>query len=102
MPVTKSARGALKQQQRRLKENKRTKRLYKKSIKSFKKDPKEEGLTQAFSQIDRAAKKNVIHQNKAARLKSQLAKLIRKNKPKPVVKSSTKSPHKTSPKAATA
>ena len=80
MPVTKSAQGALKQQQRRLKENKRTKRLYKKSIKDFKENPNGKNLSWAFSQIDRAAKKNVIHKNKAARLKTQLSKLAIKPK----------------------
>lgn len=33
----------------------------------------EEALAQAYKAIDKAAKKNIIHQNKAARLKSQLA-----------------------------
>ncbi|MBP8591587.1 30S ribosomal protein S20 [Candidatus Shapirobacteria bacterium] len=82
MPVTKSAQGALKQQQRRLRENKRIRRLYKESIKELKKNPNEKNLSKAFSQIDRAAKKNVIHKNKAARLKAQLSKLITKSETK--------------------
>ncbi len=100
MPVTKSAQGALKQQQRRLQENKRTKRLYKEAIKEFKKNPEEKNLARVFSQIDRAAKKNVIHKNKAARLKAQFSKLVIKPKTqsrkKSVSKSSSKTPKKSS------
>jgi len=100
MPVTKSAQGALKQQQRRLQENKRTKRLYKEAIKEFKKNPEEKNLARVFSQIDRAAKKNVIHKNKAARLKAQFSKLAIKPKTqsrkKSASKSSSKPPKKSS------
>jgi len=99
MPVTKSAQGALKQQQRRLQENKRTKRLYKKSIKDFKENPNEKNLSRAFSQIDRAAKKNVIHKNKAARLKTQLPKLVIKPKTQSRKKSASKSSSKTPKKS---
>ena len=33
-------------------------------------------LAQVFSQLDKAAKKNIIHKNKAANLKSQAAKHV--------------------------
>ena len=99
MPVTKSAQGALKQQQRRLQENKRTKRLYKEAIKEFKKNPEEKNLSRVFSQIDRAAKKNVIHKNKAARLKTQLSKLVSRPKTQGRKKSASKSSPKTSKKS---
>ncbi len=78
MPVTSSAKKALKQEKRRAKENKRTRRQYKEAIKSFLKKPGEKTLSLAYSLIDRAAKKNVIHANKAKRLKSKLAKIKRK------------------------
>ena len=74
MPVTKSAKKALKQQIRRGKENDKTRRAYKLVIKKFKKEPTPKNLSLAYSKIDRAAKKNVIHKNKAARLKAQLSK----------------------------
>ncbi|MBP8591615.1 30S ribosomal protein S20 [Candidatus Shapirobacteria bacterium] len=99
MPVTKSAQGALKQQQRRLQENKRTKRLYKEAIKEFKKNPEEKKLSWVFSQVDRAAKKNVIHKNKAARLKAQLSKLATKPKTQSRKKSASKSSSKTPKKS---
>jgi len=92
MPVTKSAKKALKQQIRRSKENKRIHRAYKLAIKKFKKEPTNKNLSWAYSKIDRAAKKNVIHKNKAARLKAQLSKLTAKSPTKK--KSSSKSPVK--------
>ena len=41
---------------------------------AFKKTLSAETLSMAFSRIDRAAKRGIMHRNKAARLKSQLAK----------------------------
>ncbi len=38
------------------------------------KKEKEKALAEAYKAIDKAVKKNVIHANKGARLKSQLAK----------------------------
>ena len=75
MPVTKSAQKALKQQHRRTKENRRTKQIYKKAIKECQENPTPATLAKAYSKIALAAKKNVIHANKAARLKKKLAKL---------------------------
>lgn len=75
MPVTKSAQKALKQQQRRAKENRRTRRIYKEAVKTCRENPTPDTLARAYSKIDLAAKKNVIHNNKAARLKKQLSKL---------------------------
>jgi len=74
VPVTKSAKKALKQQIRRGRENDKTRRAYKLTIKKFKNEPTPKNLSLAYSKIDRAAKKNVIHKNKAARLKAQLSK----------------------------
>ncbi len=39
---------------------------------------KEAFLESAYSSIDKAAKKNVIHKNKAARLKGRVSRLIAK------------------------
>lgn len=40
------------------------------------KKPTKKNLGSVFSELDRAAKKHVIHKNKAARLKSRLSKLV--------------------------
>lgn len=44
----------------------------------MKKLPSAENLSKAFSAIDTAVKRHIFHKNKAARLKSQLSKLIAK------------------------
>jgi small subunit ribosomal protein S20 len=47
-------------------------------IKSFRKSPTKKSLDKAFSALDKAAKRSIIHKNKAARLKSRLSKLVGK------------------------
>lgn len=44
------------------------------ALKAFSKKSSQDTLKEAQSAIDKAAKKNVIHKNKAARLKSRAAK----------------------------
>jgi small subunit ribosomal protein S20 len=82
MPVTKSAKKALRTSIRRHEENLLQKDAFKKAIKGVKKAivAVEGDLTALFSSaqstLDRAAKKHTIHPNKAARLKSRLAKRV--------------------------
>ena len=73
MPITKSAIKALKQS-----EVKRARNINKKrNIKAvIKKTTKAEEFSKAQSVIDRVAKTGYIHKNKAARLKSRLAKKL--------------------------
>jgi len=49
-----------------------------KAVVGKKKDEAAKLLPLAFKQLDKAAKKHVIHKNKAARLKSRLAKAAAK------------------------
>lgn len=80
MPVTKSAKKALRTATRRHEENVIQKAAFKKAVKEVKKaveagtDTVADLFSQAQSALDRAAKKHTIHPNKAARLKSRLAK----------------------------
>lgn len=80
MPIIKSAKKALKVEARRRIENDDTRAKVKNAVKGLKvatvKGDKNvtELLSDAYKQLDLAAKKHVIHKNKAARLKSQLAK----------------------------
>jgi small subunit ribosomal protein S20 len=74
MPVLKHARKKLRQDKKRTLRNKRVRELYKSFVKKAKANPTPEALAQAFSSIDKAAKQNIIHENKAARLKSSLTK----------------------------
>ncbi len=85
MPNTKSAAKALRASQRKRAINLVTITKYKSAVKAVRKaiaaKKKEEAvkaLTLAFVQLDKAAKKHVIHSNKTARLKSRLSKAIAK------------------------
>ena len=40
-------------------------------------EPNQANLTAAYTAIDKAVKRKIFHHNKAARLKSKLAKLIK-------------------------
>lgn len=75
MPISKSAKKALRRDQRRRKINLKIKIPLKKAIKSARKSPTPKALGKAFSWLDQAVKKNLIHKNKAARLKSRLSSL---------------------------
>lgn len=77
---TKSAKKALRQSKKREARNKKVRGALKEAIKNFRKNPKEKDLSKVYSIIDTAAKKHIIHKNKAARLKSRLAKLLNKKK----------------------
>lgn len=78
MPITKSATKALRQDRKRASLNKPVRSHIKTASDAFKAKPSTGLLSEAFSAIDRAAKTNIIHKNKAARLKSKLAKLLGK------------------------
>lgn len=83
MPITKSAKKALRQSQRKAKINKTLRQRLKKIMAKTRKAKTQKELTQAYQILDRAAKKGIIHKNKAARLKSRLAKITPKaTKPK--------------------
>jgi len=72
MPISKSAKKALRVTRRKTALNKRRRVLLRQAIKSVSK----ESLPQAISLIDKAVKWHLIHKNKAARLKSALAKKL--------------------------
>ena len=73
MPIIKSAKKALKQSQARRKRNLVKKKALKETMK---KTASASALSKAQSTIDKIAKSGYIHKNKAARLKSRLAKRV--------------------------
>lgn len=73
MPIKKSAIKALKQSEARRARNANKKRSLKNAVKDTK---TADELKKAQSTIDRIAKTGYIHKNKAARLKSRLAKKV--------------------------
>ena len=76
MPVTKQAIKKVRQDRRKTVINLRVKKNFKAAVLAFRKKPTAGGLRKVFVALDRAAKTNVIHKNKASRLKSRLSKLI--------------------------
>lgn len=75
MPVIKSAKKKLRQDKKRQVVNKGIRNLLKSLIKKAKLAPSAATIQAATKVADKAAKKNVIHDNKAARIKSRLSKL---------------------------
>ena len=76
MPNTASATKALRQSEHRQVVNTRIKRAYKSAVNAMRENPSAKTLQAAYSKLDRAAKKGVIKQNKASRLKSRLTRLL--------------------------
>ncbi len=76
MPVLESSKRTLRSQRRRYEINKRIREKYKAAVKSMRQDPSTDNLQKAFSELDKAVKKGVIHHNKADRLKSRLSALL--------------------------
>jgi small subunit ribosomal protein S20 len=89
MPVTKTAKRALRSSAKKSSVNKLITSSLEFAVRKAKKLRTKEAVTKAITLTDRAAKKRIIHKNKAARIKSQLAKLLPKPSTKKV-KSSTK------------
>lgn len=74
MPVTKTAKRALRVSSKKEKVNSKIRANMESKFRIAQKSGAKKDLSAAYSAIDTASKKNVIHANKAARLKSQLAK----------------------------
>ena len=84
MPITKSAKKALRQSIRRRVRNLKKKEAYKKAVKETrdlalagKISEANSTLSAAYKALDKAAQTNVISKNTASRKKSRLAKFIR-------------------------
>ncbi len=77
MPVIKSAIKKLRQDKKKEKQNDAIRDLLKSAIRNAKKVKTGKAVTTAISKVDKAAKLNIIHENKAARMKSSLSKLAK-------------------------
>ena len=90
MPIIKSAKKRVKTAKKASVRNSKTRRSLKDAVKAFHANLTSskagEKLSKAQSEIDKAAKKNVIHKNKAARKKSQLARAAKAAGAKPAAK----------------
>jgi small subunit ribosomal protein S20 len=106
MPIIKSAKKRVKVSAKAATRNAKTKRTLREAVKSFhaaltggKATEISAAQAKANSAIDTAAKKNVIHKNKAAHKKSQLATAAKAAGAKPAAAKKTTKP--AAPKAAT-
>jgi len=84
MPITKSAKKALRGSAKKKAVNDRNKKKVKETIKNIeklvkekKKDEAKKLLPEAYSAIDKACKKGVIKKNNASRKKSRLSKITK-------------------------
>jgi small subunit ribosomal protein S20 len=88
MPITSSAKKALRQNKRHRAQNAARQDAYKTAVKNYAKliagkkiEEAKAALVKAYQALDKAAKTNVISPNKASRLKSRLA--VRLSPPSP-------------------
>ena len=87
MPITSAAKKALKVNKRQRAENDITRAKVKGALKGARfaiesnESDVDKKVSQAYRELDMASKKNVIHKNKAARLKSRLTKKLSLSKP---------------------
>ena len=80
MAVTKTAKRALRSSKRKEGVNKRIRLNLDAAMRIAKKEKKRKNILTAISLADRAAKKHIIHRNKAARIKSTLSGFLLKPK----------------------
>jgi small subunit ribosomal protein S20 len=77
MPILANAKKALRASERKAEFNQQVKSRTKTALDKMRKLPSAENLANAYQAVDKAAKRKVFHPNKAARLKSQLAALLK-------------------------
>jgi ribosomal protein S20 len=90
MPVTKTAKRALRGSVQKAKINKIIVSKLEIAVRIARKHPSKESILKAISLTDKASKKHAIHKNKASRIKSLLSKLVSKTKTAPKKKASSK------------
>lgn len=78
MPIIKSAIKKMRKDKKRTAHNKEIHDNLKGLIKNMRREPSEDQFSKVSSSLDKAVKTNLIHINKAARLKSRLSHLISK------------------------
>lgn len=78
MPIIKQAIKKLASDRKRQAKNNLVRNNIHALLKKARKTPTQKTITSVFSALDKAAKQNIVHPNKAARLKSRLSKLLKK------------------------
>ncbi len=98
MPLLKSATKKLRQDKKREKANDEIRKMLRETVKKIMKGKEAVKAGEAFSLIDKAAKKNLIHKNKAARLKSRISNVSKSTTPPAKKTSKNKSKTTKAPK----
>lgn len=75
MPILDNAKKALRSSRRKEKVNQVLKSKTRTLVKRAKLEPTQDNISSAFSSIDKSVKKNLMHKNKAARIKSSLSSI---------------------------
>ena len=76
MPITKQAEKKLRHDKHITRVNMSIRKKVRMKIKTFRSKPDKKTLPETYSALDKAVKNHTIHKNKAARLKSRLAKML--------------------------
>lgn len=97
MPIIKSAKKRVKQTRKATVRNAKTKRSLREALKGFTSKPDGKSLASAQSNLDKAAKKGLMHKNKVARKKRQLAAAAKKAGVKPAASAKKAAPAKKAP-----
>ena len=79
MPIIASAKKRVRTTRKATVRNSKTKRNLKSALRLFAKSPSSKSVSTVQSQLDKAAKKGVLHKNKVARLKSRAATKAKAN-----------------------
>ena len=77
MPITAQALKKLRHDKKRTSKNAAVKSNLRKLIKKMRQKPTNKALKEVYQALDKATKINIIHKNKASRLKSRLSKLLK-------------------------
>lgn len=80
MPIIRSAIKKLSQDKKHALQNLKIKKSVRLAIKKYKKNPSLKLFSLLDSELSGAVKKNIVHANKSARLKSRLSKLLGQKK----------------------
>lgn len=78
MPITKQAIKKLRHDRALTVQNTKQRANLRTIVKKARKTPTEKSISAAFTALDKAVKRNLIHKNAAARTKSRIAKLLAK------------------------
>ncbi|HTB49319.1 MAG TPA: 30S ribosomal protein S20 [Verrucomicrobiae bacterium] len=94
MPIIKSAKKRVRTSRKAAVRNSKTRRNLRSALKVFGSSPSAKSHSSAQSALDKAAKKGVIHKNKAARLKKRAAAKAKAAGAKPTKSTAKKAPAK--------